>query len=87
MKLVKGDNLNKEQWNEVLRRFIYRTYDKTIYPIREQMVDPSMYDELCRNLDPVWVKAHAFYVRKDGKLADNYHHCEPAWMVDTESKR
>ncbi len=94
MKLVKGENLTTAQRNEVLRAFIYRTYDKTIYPVQEKMIDPAQYDELCRNLDPVWLNARAFYIRKDGHLAQKPGHCESAshadsWnrLFDTESKR
>ncbi len=76
MKLVKGENLTPEQIHEVLSRYIYRRQNTSIYPVKSKMVDPSMYDELCRNLDPVWVKAHAFYVRKDGHLSNAHRHCE-----------
>lgn len=81
MKLVKGENLTPAQWDEVLRRFIYRR-ENPIYPVKDNMVDPSMYDELCANLDPVWVKSKAFYIRKDGHLSDAHHHCEPEFMGD-----
>ena len=29
-----------------------------------------------------WANDHAFYVRNDGKLAENRHYAEPAFMAD-----
>lgn len=82
MKLVKGENLTPAQRSEVLRAFPYRTMNKTIYPVRSKMVDSMQYKTLCANLDPVWVNAHAFYIKNDGHLATRPNHCEPYYMAD-----
>lgn len=28
-----------------------------------------------------WANKHAFYVTKNGKLDDRYHHCEPEFLA------
>ncbi len=82
MKLVKGENLTPAQRDEVLAAFIYRRENTVIYPVKSKMVDPSQYRTLCDNLDPVWVNAHAFFIRNDGHLAECPKHCEPYYMAD-----
>lgn len=32
--------------------------------------------------DAQWLLGHAFYIRKDGRLAARPNHCEPAWMTE-----
>jgi hypothetical protein len=32
--------------------------------------------------DSDWLAKKAFYVTKDGRLDNRYHHCEPAFMAD-----
>lgn len=36
--------------------------------------------------DADWLAAHAFYVRRDGKLSRAHRHCEPAFMAEYGEK-
>ena len=32
--------------------------------------------------DDAWLKAHAFYVKRNGELDARYKHCEPHYLAD-----
>lgn len=66
--LVRGDKLTDAQRKEVLARFVYRNLEKD-----------TVRDKETRDRD--WLRAHAFYVRADGRIADKPGHCEPAYMA------
>lgn len=67
MKLVKGTNLTPQQLQEVKACFVHRhlAIGKDKYYYSEQD----------------WIINHAFYVRKDGHIANKSNHCEPAFMA------
>ena len=77
MRLIKGSELSPVTRAEVLRTFTYRLTTENGYPKRNPCGAsvPAV-------SDAEWLAAHAFYVRKDGALAANRRHCEPAYMAD-----
>ena len=77
MKLIKGDQLSNEARKQVLSQFVYRLTTENNYPRRNPCGarDPAISDSQ-------WLAKHAFYVRKDGRLARNRHHAEPSFMAD-----
>ena len=77
MKLVKGDALSAEARQQVLAAYVYRLTMENGYPARNPCgarVPPIS--------DAQWLAEHAFYIRKDGRLAGNRHHAEPSFLAD-----
>jgi hypothetical protein len=68
MKLIKGENLTRQQVTEVKARYVNRFL---------AIGDGKYYRD-----EESWIKDHAFHVRKDGKLSNRHHRCEPAFMGD-----
>ena len=66
--LVKGSNLTPAQRREVLAAFVHR--HMSIGPDKPYTSDDD------------WVKQHAFYIKKDGHLADSPKRCEPVYLAD-----
>jgi hypothetical protein len=66
MKLVKGIHLTPPQTREVLNAFVYRHLE-----IGEGKAYPT---------EKHWLYDHAFYIRKDGHLAQKPARCEPYWF-------
>jgi hypothetical protein len=83
--LIKGQDLNYRQRQEVLSAFLYRwtTGNKN----RE-----ALYADLGHRpptiplqTDDEWLKEHAFHFVKDGsRLMFNRHHAEPVYMADPD---
>lgn len=83
--LVKGNNLNPKTRAEVLRAFIYRwtTGNQRRAEAWKGLDTPT----IPLQSDEQWLAEHAFHVNKDGRLAANRHHAEPAFLADTEATR
>lgn len=77
MKLIKGSKLNAQAKAEVLRCYVYRLTTENGYPERNPCKA-----RVKAISDAQWLEEHAFYVRKDGRLAANRHHAQPAFMAD-----
>jgi hypothetical protein len=72
MKLVKGEDLTPEQRQDVNNAFPYAK--------RVESINPGW---RAYSLDwDAWVKAHAFWITNDGRLAAR-RHCTPAHWVGT----
>lgn len=67
-RLVKGSQLSERQIREVKAAYVHR-------------FDVIGIGRIYQN-DEEWIKAHAFYIRKDGSLASRPKHCEPVFMAD-----
>jgi hypothetical protein len=77
MKLTKGANLSPEQIAEVKRAFIYR------HTIEHQSAYRGESGQRTQT-DAEWIAAHAFYIRRDGRLSQAIQHarCEPHYLAD-----
>lgn len=79
-KLIKGENLTARQIQEVKSAFGYR------WTIENMPRAKQWHGEHAPTIEPTsdaqWIKEHAFYIRKDGKLASTPRHCEPAFMAE-----
>lgn len=67
MKLIKGTDLTPKQVQEVKDRFVYRHL---------AIGDGKYYPTELH-----WIYGHAFYIRKDGHIADRPNHCEPDYLA------
>ena len=67
-KLVKGSDLSDKARRDVLDSFIYR-----YHAIGKGKQYPTTNE---------WINDHAFYIRKDGCLAQIPKHCEPVFLAD-----
>lgn len=79
MRLIKGSELTQQTKREVLASFVYRPTIENGYPRHNPCGArvPAVSDEQ-------WLKEHAFYVTKQGRLALNRHYAKPAFMVEGE---
>lgn len=77
MKLVKGSDIHPSLHAAILAPFVYRLTVENGYPARNPTGArvPAVTDR-------EWLDAHAFWLRKDGRLAANRRHAEPAFMAD-----
>ena len=82
--LIRGDRLLPATRAEVLSAFGYR------WTVENRSRAVAWYGQVnCRprgraiETDAAWLKSHAFYVNKDGKLSARRTHAEPAdWAPD-----
>lgn len=77
MRLVKGNELLPSTQRAVLSSFTYRLTVENGYPKRNPCGArvPAI-------SDAQWLKEHAFYVTKDGRLSRAHRHCEPHYMAE-----
>ncbi len=82
MKLVKGKDLTPQQREDVKRAYTYRFLDTTIYNPETSLAGHRMGHGHGAAEDNRWIDSKAFYIRKDGKLANRPSHCEPVILAD-----
>lgn len=70
-KLVKGKDLTPAQVEQVKAAFIYR------YTVDNPVINTRPAASCATQTDRQWIDSHAFYFRKDGRLANRPNHCEP----------
>lgn len=80
-KLIKGENLTPEQKKQVLSAFVYR------WTVENMNRAKIAYKNLSSpSIEPIpdsqWLAEHAFYFRKDGRLANSPRHCVPVYMAE-----
>jgi hypothetical protein len=81
MKLIKGDDLNQTQTEQVLSAFIYRwTSDNNA---RERVWANISKPTIPLVSDNQWLKDHAFWFINDGSRLATRHHAEPVYMSCT----
>lgn len=80
MKPTKGENLTPEQIKQVKSAYGYRWTIQN--ENRARMWIGNSVPTMSLIEDEQWIKEHAFYFRKDGKLSKNHNHCVPVWMAD-----
>lgn len=75
--LVKGENLTADQIKQVKATFVYRLTVENGYPQRNpcKASVPAI-------RDAQWLREHAFYINRDGKLASKPRHCEPVCLAE-----
>lgn len=79
--LIKGENLNQRQVEQVLSAYVYRW--TTGNCMREQVYMNISKPTMPLQTDHDWLNDHAFHFVKDGsRLMANRRHCEPAYMAD-----
>jgi len=82
MRLVNGSKLLPATRAEVLRCFMYRwTFENERRARYSHSVGGHNPPTMPLVTDEQWLREHAFYVRNDGALARNRHHCEPHYMA------
>ena len=76
MLLLIGCELSPQTQREVLSAYVYRLTTENGYPKKNPCGArvPAV-------SDVQWLREHAFWVTKSGRLARNRHHAEPAFMV------
>jgi len=80
-KLIKGENLTPKQAQEVKSAFGYRwTIQNESRARNWNRAGGSPSIPLID--DEQWLKEHAFYFRKDGKLATRPRHYVPVYMME-----
>lgn len=98
MKLILGSQLSPQARAQVLNAFIYRwttgnTQRARVYKCAKCDVRTPYQNTISANghthptmpliSDEQWLNEHAFWITKDGSLARNRNHAEPAFMVET----
>lgn len=78
-RMMRGDQLSAETRAEVLRAYVHRFLDRSIYL-------PEMNRDRRAAADEEWLAEKAFYVRKDGRLDQRYRFCQPAYMADDDEQ-
>ena len=79
-KLVKGENLTPKQIQEVKSAFGYRWTIQNENRARNWQHNNVPTVALID--DEQYIKEHAFYFRKDGKLASVPRHCVPVYLAE-----
>ena len=81
MKLIKGEELNQRQTEQVLSAYVYRW--TTGNCARERAWATISKPTVPLQSDHEWINDHAFWFINDGsRLAVNRHHAEPAFLAD-----
>lgn len=79
--LVKGKQLTPEQVKQVKAAFVYRWTIENL-PRAKQLMESVGHPTIEPVSDAQFINEHAFYFRKDGKLASCPHHCEPVFLAE-----
>ena len=82
MKLIKGNNLNTIQQQQVLNSFIYRW---TTGNIQCESVWHNITGKptMQKQTDKEWLNNHSFWFLNNGsRLSQNKHYAEPAFLAD-----
>ena len=83
MKLIKGENLNKRQREQVTRAFGYRWTNQNL---RHATWAYEYANLALPYMEPIsddkWIQEHAFYFLNDGsRMAANRHHAVPECLA------
>ena len=83
MHLIKGDDLNFEQREQVRRTFVYRwtidnQYREQAWRETNQPIRPT----IPLKTDLEWLHEHAFWFINDGSRLAKNKHAEPAYVAD-----
>ena len=79
--LIKGQNLNRQQVDQVLNAYIYRW--TTGNCARDRVYANISKPTMPLQTDHDWINDHAFHFIKDGsRLMANRHHAEPHYLAD-----
>lgn len=75
--LITGDKLLPKTRQQVLAAYLYRLTTENGYPKNNPCgaTVPAISDE-------EWLRTHAFYVTRNGRLDRRYNRCEPAFLAD-----
>lgn len=85
--LTKGKNLNSAQIEQVKRSFVHRMtqenrrnvesmYKRQGWTLHETKCGANPWES-----DAEWIASHAFYILKNGALANRPNRCEPEFLA------